>query len=113
MANPFPGMDPYLEGDLWPSVHLDLTAEIVRRLAPQLRPKYLVLSSRRVVLATPDDTERVQDRLPDVGVVHRADGSGPVAGTAVASPRSRPTPSCPPSTCSGVSRSSTRPTGGS
>jgi hypothetical protein len=83
MANPFPGMDPYLEGDLWPTVHLDLTGEIVRQLAPRLRPKYLVLSSRRVVLATPDETERPQERLPDVGVLHRGNG-GPVEGAAVA-----------------------------
>jgi hypothetical protein len=34
MANPFPGMDPYLESDLWPSVHDDLLSEVVRRLSP-------------------------------------------------------------------------------
>jgi hypothetical protein len=35
MPNPFPGMDPYLEGDLWISVHTDLCAEIARQLAPK------------------------------------------------------------------------------
>ena len=34
MPNPFPGMDPYLEGDLWTTVHTDLCAEIARQLAP-------------------------------------------------------------------------------
>jgi hypothetical protein len=51
MSNPFPGMDPYLEGDLWTSVHTDLSAEIARQLAPKVRPKYVVLTTRRVVLA--------------------------------------------------------------
>ena len=32
MPNPFPGMDPYLEGDLWTTVHTDLCAEIARQL---------------------------------------------------------------------------------
>src|SRR5713226_4552077 len=57
MANPFPGMDPYLEGDLWTSVHTDLSAEIARQLAPKLRPKYVTRSARRIVLTTPDPTE--------------------------------------------------------
>src|SRR5881396_2152160 len=43
MPSPFPGMDPYLEGELWTTVHFSLSADIVRQLAPQLRPRYLVL----------------------------------------------------------------------
>jgi Protein of unknown function (DUF4058) len=69
MANPFPGMDPYLEGDLWPSVHANLATEITRQLAPKVRPKYVVLTTQRVVLALPDEPERPQIRWPDVGVV--------------------------------------------
>src|SRR5438105_3679021 len=70
MPNPFPGMDPYLEGDLWMTVHTDLCAEIARQLAPKLRPKYIALSTRRVVLAAPDDSEMSGlHRFPDVGVV--------------------------------------------
>ena len=70
MPNPFPGMDPYLEGDLWTSVHIDLCAEIARQLAPKLRPKYVVLSTRRVILAPPDETEQGREhRFPDVGVL--------------------------------------------
>jgi hypothetical protein len=41
MPSPFPGMDPYLEGYLWPDVHHSVAVEISRRLAPQLRPKYV------------------------------------------------------------------------
>jgi hypothetical protein len=51
MPSPFPGMDPWLEGPLWSSVHFQLSAEIARQLAPRLAPKYLALSNERFVLA--------------------------------------------------------------
>jgi hypothetical protein len=70
MPNPFPGLDPYLEGDLWTTVHADLCGEIARQLAPKLRPKYVALSARRVVLAPPDENENAPaHRFPDVGVL--------------------------------------------
>lgn len=74
MPNPFPGMDPYLEGPLWTTVHSNLVEEIARQLAPKLRPKYLALTSQRIVVATPDPIEfgTPQSRLPDVGVYHSA-----------------------------------------
>lgn len=78
MPNPFPGMDPYLEGDLWTSVHTDLTAEIARQLAPKVRPKYVTRSARRIVLTTPDPTELPPERLPDVSVLES--GTAPPAG---------------------------------
>jgi hypothetical protein len=86
MPNPFPGMDPYLEGDLWMSVHTDLCAEIARQLAPKVRPKYVVLTTRRVVLAPPDDTERNgSHRFPDIGVLATTPGTAsPPTGVATA-----------------------------
>ena len=51
MPNPFPGMDPYLEGDLWTSVHTDLCVQIAHQLAAKLRPKYAVLGVRGVSLS--------------------------------------------------------------
>ncbi|MDQ4078698.1 MAG: DUF4058 family protein, partial [Chloroflexota bacterium] len=42
-------MDPYLEGSLWTTVHFSLSAEIVRQLAPRVRPRYLVLPVERFV----------------------------------------------------------------
>src|SRR5437588_8414823 len=70
MSKPFPGMDPYLEGDRWTTVHTDLCGEIARQLAPKLRPKYVALSTRRVVLAPPDESEmNGAHRFPDVGVL--------------------------------------------
>ena len=87
MANPFPGMDPYFEGDLWTSVHTDLSAEIARQLAPKVRPKYVVLTTRRVVLAPADDAEeRGGHRFPDVGVLTAAPPGAKKAAAMVASP---------------------------
>ncbi|NJK64194.1 MAG: DUF4058 family protein [Synechococcaceae cyanobacterium SM2_3_1] len=40
MPSPFPGMDPYLEGYLWPDVHSALASQMRRQLTPLLRPKY-------------------------------------------------------------------------
>lgn len=49
MASPFPGMDPYLEGDLWPDVHHALASQIRRQLMPLIQPKYVARISRYVV----------------------------------------------------------------
>jgi hypothetical protein len=73
-------MDPYLEGDLWTTVHTDLCAEIARQLAPKLRPKYVALSTRRVVLAPPDESEGASTQHPDVGILSsQPPGSSPAA----------------------------------
>jgi hypothetical protein len=78
-------MDPYLEGDLWMSVHTDLCGEIARQLAPKVRPKYVVLSTRRVVLAPPDENEQTYgNRFPDVGVLTTAPPATPPTGLAAA-----------------------------
>ncbi len=82
MPNPFPGMDPYLEGDLWTSVHTDLCVQIAHQLAPKLRPKYIALSTRRVVLAAPEgQDERNGPGVPDVGVLthHEPTNAAPAA----------------------------------
>ena len=41
MPSPFPGMDPYLEGSEWTSLHFGLCLEIARILVPKVRPKYI------------------------------------------------------------------------
>ncbi len=69
MPSLFPGMDPYLEGSEWTSVHAELCSEIARQLAPQLRPKYIVRLSRRFVTELPEDLGIVAGEFyPDVGV---------------------------------------------
>jgi hypothetical protein len=55
MPSPFPGMDPYLEGAEWTSVHAALGAEIARQLAPKVSPNYIVRPVRRFVVDLPDE----------------------------------------------------------
>lgn len=84
MPNPFPGMDPYLEGPFWLTFHNTLVNEIARQLAPKLRPKYFVLPQERIVLTVPDPIETsFAARIPDVSVYRsspmRPEGQADVA----------------------------------
>ena len=84
MPSPFPGMDPYLEGAEWISVHAELSSEIARQLAPLLRPKYIVRTIRRFVTEVPDDIAiATSDIYPDV-IVSRTPSEATLAGTMVA-----------------------------
>jgi len=70
MTTPFPGMDPYLEGYLWPDVHQELASVIKGLLAPQISPDYVArLSSYTVEDTSPE--EDVGIMYPDVEVLHR------------------------------------------
>ena len=68
MASPFPGMDPYLEGYLWPDVHSALAGNIRKQLTPQLRPRY---TARLEIYTVEDDTPEGEIGImyPDVEVV--------------------------------------------
>jgi len=70
MSSRFPGMDPYLEGSLWMSVHTQLSAVIAWQLAPLVRPKYLVLPTERFVLEDPDSVSITTSAsiIPEVGM---------------------------------------------
>lgn len=50
MPSPFPGMDPYLEGAIWSSVHNSLSQEIARQLSPKLGDRYVAWPTERFVL---------------------------------------------------------------
>lgn len=85
MPSPFPGMDPYLEGALRTTVHFALSAEIVRQLAPQLRPRYLVLPAERFVMETPESVAvTAVDMYPDVGVAATRSVAVTAQGTTIA-----------------------------
>lgn len=65
MQSPFPGMDPFLEGYLWPDVHNRLANVIAELIAPLISPKYVA----RIELYTVEDTspeEEVGIMYPDV-----------------------------------------------
>ncbi len=48
--SPFPGMDPYLEGEMWQEFHDRLANQISSQLMPLLQPKYIALLSKRYVV---------------------------------------------------------------
>jgi hypothetical protein len=53
-------MDPYLEGDLWTTLHSQVAAEIARQLAPKIAPRYVARTEKRFVIAAPDDLEEAE-----------------------------------------------------
>lgn len=92
MPSPFPGMDPYLEGRLWPDVHAALAATMRQRLVPLVRPRYTVRLGVYVAEDRAPEAE-IGIMYPDVevllGAMVRPGGAspsigGPVAGSAPA-----------------------------
>jgi hypothetical protein len=67
MPSPFPGMDPYLEGDEWTAFHASLAIEIARQLTLRIRPKYVAVPQKRFDLVD-EGTVAIETIYPDVGV---------------------------------------------
>lgn len=73
MPSPFPGMDPYLEGNEWQSFHVELSVAIRRQLTPQVRPKYVVRATPRFIVDMPDGIGiSRRDIYPDTAVAREA-----------------------------------------
>ena len=68
MPSPFPGMDPYLEGYLWPDVHSALAHKIRQQLAPQIQPNYVARIEISVIEDESFATE-IGVLYPDVEVI--------------------------------------------
>ena len=74
-TNPFPGMNPYLENRrFWPGIHQLLIAELARRLAPRLRPEYIVRVEQRLYVSQEPASAGDQPpyRVPDLAVLDNA-----------------------------------------
>lgn len=88
MPSPFPGMDPYLEGSQWTSVHAELAGAIARQLTPRLAPRYVARAQKRFVVLTPDIDDGVtvttSSIYPDGAVQETSVSGGPPTGTGVA-----------------------------
>ena len=86
MANPFPGMNPYLESpDFWPQVHHLLISSIFESLVPQLLPKYIVDIEKRVYELSGENSLLVG--IPDVTVQRSPSQINPTSSNvAVATP---------------------------
>jgi hypothetical protein len=86
MPSPFPGMDPYFEGDDWTSFHTHLAIEIARQLTPRLRPKYVALPKKRFE-AVDESSIAIETTYPDVGVTDLgAPGSQTIGQAAATAP---------------------------
>jgi hypothetical protein len=94
MASPFPGMDPYLEGEMWQEFHETLASAIRAQIMPKLTPKYAALLAKRYVVDRSAlavfDLLRERVIYPDVHVVQPLvtpplKGPG-TTGTAIAAP---------------------------
>ena len=88
-ANPFPGMNPYLESaGLWPEVHSRIIVGLADTLAPRLQPDYGVRVEQRVIVAREPYAGNglAQVRIPDA-VVLTAAGAGSRRETTAAEPK--------------------------
>lgn len=70
MKSPLPGMNPWLEGYLWPDVHNDLASAIRSLLAPQIAPKYVARLAIATILDSDPESE-IGITYPDVEVLQR------------------------------------------
>lgn len=87
MASPFPGMDPYLEGDLWQEFHQTLATEIRAQIVRVLPAHYAALLSKHYVLDFSGieliDAPPAQPRecYPDVHVVQTTPAGTPTSSS--------------------------------
>ena len=97
MPSPFPGMDPYLEGHLWPDVHQRLATKISQLLSPRLKPRYVARLNIAVLGDQPSEDE-ISIMYPDIEVVRASRAEPPpdlFSGGAVATPTMTPSLTIP------------------
>lgn len=80
MPSPFPGMDPFIESQVWRDFHTGLLLAIRRHLVPQVRPRYVVHVEEYVFLAS-EGEEHTSLLAPDVRIAHASRGWRGAAGT--------------------------------
>ena len=89
-ANPFPGMNPYLESaGLWPDAHTSIIIGLRDFLVPRLQPDYGVRVEQRVFVAREPYASNglAQVRVPDAVVLTAAAGAGSRRETTAAEPK--------------------------
>ena len=80
MSSPFPGMDPFIESQIWEDFHHALIEVIRESLIPYTRPRYVVRVEERVYVEHIPDGGSVFIR-PDVTVLERAESEGSLEST--------------------------------
>ena len=103
MPSPFPGMDPYLEGEMWQEFHATLANALRAQVLAALPPRYTALLAKRYVLDYhPTDPRRQKDRViyPDIHVatIHEAVPTYATAAAAKVVPPIAPVPMISPYT---------------
>lgn len=68
MKSPFPGMNPWLEGYMWPDVHHDLASTIRFLIAPLIAPKYVARLDIATILDNDPESE-IGITYPDVEIL--------------------------------------------
>ncbi len=68
MACPFPGMDPFIEGQEWEDFHHHFIEDVHNTLVPQVRPRYAVRVEKRIYVEHHPE-ELPKSIRPDVAVV--------------------------------------------
>ena len=81
MPSPFPGMDPFIEGQVWEDFHVTLIQSIREALVPRVRPRYVVRIEERVYVEHDADTLAEVVR-PDLTLLDREDDVAPSEGGA-------------------------------
>ena len=67
MTSPFPGMDPFIESQIWTDFHHEIISSIRARLVLTLLPDYLVSVEQAISLMhTEDSADRIV--VPDLSV---------------------------------------------
>ncbi len=87
MESPFPGMDPYLEGNLWTSFHAMLASQITAQLNSLLRPKYIALTERKYISGAWEEVMISAGSMrPDVAIRRSKGRSVDVGGATTVAP---------------------------
>jgi len=79
MPSPFPGMDPYLEGEMWTTFHHQFAVEIARALNPRLVPRYYAYTEKYQNAADPEEIGIAlapESLYPDISVARTASRGG-------------------------------------
>lgn len=72
MPSPFPGMDPFIESQMWEDFHTRFITTLSESLVPKVRPQYTVSVERYVYVTRDEDVQAIV--APDVAVVDTAAG---------------------------------------
>jgi Protein of unknown function (DUF4058) len=90
MQSPFPGMDPYLEGNLWTSVHALFVPRLATQLNHVLRPKYIALPERKYTSGTLDEVMITSAKMvPDIAIRRTRARTGELAVATAMAPSVR------------------------